>query len=159
MIKALVTGGARFIGSSLSEALVDGGWEVTVLENLSTGSKKNLEQIGSRPAIRVRIAVGDCTQLGSLRNTFRDCETIFHCAANPEFRMELTNLADCFRQNVYPIYVVLGLFRQSRAETVVFASSSTVYGEPNVLPCCLRFSRRWVRSRCFSTTVNKRMRV
>ncbi len=43
-MKALVTG-AEFIGSSVSEALVNGGWQVTVLDNLSTGSKKNLKQV------------------------------------------------------------------------------------------------------------------
>jgi UDP-glucose 4-epimerase len=134
-MKALVTGGAGFIGSSLSEALVNAGWEVTVLDNLSTGSKKNLQQILNGPrADGAKIVVGDCTQIRSTRKMLRHCETIFHFAANPEVRVELTDPADCFRQNIYATYVMLEAFRHSRAETIIFASSSTVYGEANLLP-------------------------
>ncbi len=134
-MRALVTGGAGFIGSSLSETLVNNRWGVAVLDNLSTGSKKNLERIVHGPiANDFKIIVGDCARPKTATNVFRNCDTIFHFAANPEIRMELTNPADCFRQNVYATYVMLEAFRHSRAETIVFASTSTVYGDANVLP-------------------------
>src|SRR5713226_4112594 len=106
MMKALVTGGAGFIGSSLCEALITAGWDVVVLDNLSAGSRKNLDQIDhGRRARGIRLMVGDCTHLKSARNASRDCEAIFHFAANPEVRMELASPADCFRQNIYATYV------------------------------------------------------
>jgi UDP-glucose 4-epimerase len=134
-MRALVTGGAGFIGSSLCEALANDGWALTVLDNMSTGSKKNLDQIvHSARGTDLKIIVGDCTRLSIARDALRSCDTIFHFAANPEVRMDRANPVDCFQQNVYATYVMLEAFRHSRADTVVFASSSTVYGEANILP-------------------------
>lgn len=134
-MRALVTGGAGFIGSSLCEALANDGWDLTILDNMSTGSKKNLNRIvHSAKSTDLKIIVGDCTRLSSARDALRHCDTIFHFAANPEVRMDRASPVDCFRQNVYATYVVLEALRHSRADTVVFASSSTVYGDANVLP-------------------------
>ena len=131
----MVTGGAGFIGSSLCEALANCGWDLTVLDNLSTGSKKNLDQIVRKArANDLKIIIGDCTRLKSARDALRHCDTIFHLAANPEVRMDRASPVECFQQNVYATYVMLESFRRSTADTVVFASSSTVYGEANVLP-------------------------
>ena len=134
-MRALVTGGAGFIGSSLCNELADDGWDLTVLDNLSTGSRKNLDQIvNSARANDLKIIEGDCTRLKSVTDALRHCDTIFHFAANPEIRMDRASPIDCFRQNVYATYVILEAMRQSRANTMVFASSSTVYGESKVLP-------------------------
>jgi len=123
------------MGSSLSEALVEAGWQVTIFDNLSSGSKKNLSQIGQGlEEDNPELIIGDCTQPGSINHAIRECDAVFHFAANPEVRMELNNPDQCFRQNVYATHNVLEAFRPSRAQTFVFASTSTVYGDAKTFP-------------------------
>ena len=134
-LKAFITGGAGFIGSSLSEKLVKDGWDVTIFDNLTAGSKENLGHLVANPRVEgVKLIVGDCTRPNSLKNVLQDCDVVFHFAANPEVRMELNNPAQCFRQNIYGTHNVLEAFRESKAETIVFASTSTVYGEAKAIP-------------------------
>lgn len=134
-MKALVTGGAGFIGSSLCEALLTAGWEVRALDNLTVGSKKNISQLVHGPGkSRFEIVTGDCTRPSQVRKAVRDCDTLFHLAANPEVRMELNNPEQCYRQNVYATYCVLEAFRTSKASTIVFASTSTIYGRATTFP-------------------------
>ena len=134
-MKALVTGGAGFIGSSLCEALVAAGWEVRAFDNLTVGSKKNIRGLLHRSGkSRFEIVAGDCTRLGQIRKAVRDCDILFHLAANPEVRMELNNPEQCYRQNVYTTYCVLEALRTSKASTIVFASTSTIYGRAKTFP-------------------------
>ena len=134
-LKALVTGGAGFIGSSLCEALVAAGWQARAFDNLTVGSKKNIGRLlhGSGKS-RFEIVAGDCTRLDQIRKAVRDCDILFHLAANPEVRMELNNPEQCYRQNVYATYCVLEALRTSKASTIVFASTSTIYGRAKTLP-------------------------
>jgi len=114
---------------------VKDGWEVTIFDNLSAGSKENLEQlVTNQHGESATLIVGDCTRPSTLKNALKDCDVVFHFAANPEVRMELNNPKDCFRQNIYATHNLLEAFRKSKAETIVFASTSTVYGEAKVLP-------------------------
>jgi len=134
-LKALVTGGAGFIGSSLCGALLTGGWEVRAFDNLTVGSKKNISPLLAGPGkSRFEIVVGDCTDLDQIRKAVRDCDILFHLAANPEVRMELNNPQQCYRQNVYATYCVLEALRTSKASMVIFASTSTVYGRAKTIP-------------------------
>ena len=134
-MKALVTGGAGFIGSSLCEALIAAGWEARAFDNFTVGSRKNISPLlhgtGKR---RFDIVSGDCTRPAQIRKAARDCDILFHLAANPEVRMELNNPKQCYRQNVYATYCVLEAFRTSKASTIVFASTSTIYGRAKTLP-------------------------
>lgn len=134
-MKAVITGGAGFIGSCLSEALARSGWEITIFDNLSTGSKDNLaELIQDSAGNHLKLIVGDCLNRNSMKMAIEDCDVIFHFAANPEVRMEMNSPKQCFQQNVVASHNVLESFRESRAETFVFASTSTVYGEAKTLP-------------------------
>jgi len=135
-LKAFITGGAGFIGSSLSERLVKDGWDVTMFDNLAAGSKENIDHIFANPPSpeAANLIIGDCTQPSNLENVIEDCDVVFHFAANPEVRMELNNPTQCFRQNIYGTNNVLEAFRESKAEAIVFASTSTVYGEAKALP-------------------------
>ena len=134
-LKALVTGGAGFIGSNLSESLVEDGWEVVVFDNLSSGSRRNLSDLlPVHKEGKLKLVIGDCTNPGSINRATRNCDVVFHFAANPEVRMELNDPEQCFRQNVYATHNILEAFRKSKTETIVFASTSTIYGEANALP-------------------------
>lgn len=111
------------------------GWEVTIFDNLSAGSKDNLaELIQDSGGNHLKLIVGDCLNPNSLKMAIEDCDVIFHFAANPEVRMEMNSPEQCFQQNVVASHNVLESFRESRAETIVFASTSTVYGEAKTLP-------------------------
>ena len=134
-MKALVTGGAGFIGSSLCDALLKEGWEVRAFDNLSVGSKKNISPLLSESGkSRFEIVTGDCTRPSQIRKAIRDCDILFHLAANPEVRMELNNPEQCYRQNIYATYCALEALRTSKASTIVFASTSTIYGRATTFP-------------------------
>lgn len=131
--RVLVTGGAGFIGSHLCETLAKEGWEITMLDNLSEGLEQNLANLlAKHPKSRFR--VGDCTIREDVRKAMEDVQVIFHLAANPDVRLEYNDPQTCFHQNTYATQVLLDEFIHSGADTIVFASTSTVYGEAEVLP-------------------------
>jgi len=131
--RILVTGGAGFIGSHLVDALVGVGAHVTILDNLSTGSRENVRRwIGNR---QFSLQVGDCLKAEDLGKAMEDQEVVFHAAANPEVRAALTDPRVDFEQNVLATKMVLEEMRKSRAaNTIGFTSTSTIYGEAKQLP-------------------------
>ena len=131
---ALATGGAGFIGSHLCEALSKQGWSVTILDNFSSGSKQNIQQLLNQKSKTVHLYEGDCTDSRSVRKSLKDVDIVFHFAANPEVRLELCDPVTCFQQNVYATHVLLEEIKNSQIHTIVFASTSTVYGEAKVIP-------------------------
>ncbi len=134
-MKAAITGGAGFIGSTLARSLVLNGWDVSILDNLTSGSKDNLAGISTEERLEeLQFVVGDCRWPEDVRKVIHDADTVLHLAANPEVRMELNSPKECFEQNIYATYNVLEAFRQSKAETIVFASTSTVYGDAKTIP-------------------------
>ena len=133
-MRVLVTGGAGFIGSCLCEELVKRGCEVSILDNFSSGSRSNVQHLLDAGSHRVRLFVGDCTKSDDLARALKGVDVVFHFAANPEVRLELSDPETCFRQNVYATHVVLEAVRNSRVKKIVFASTSTVYGDARVVP-------------------------
>jgi len=131
--RVLVTGGAGFIGSHLVGALMERGAYVTVLDNLSTGSKENVRRwIGHS---RFSLQAGDCLEAEVLRRAIKNQEMVFHAAANPEVRAALTDPQIDFQQNVAATKMVLEEMRKSRtARILAFTSTSTVYGEAKQIP-------------------------
>lgn len=131
-VSVLITGGAGFIGSYLVEKLVRLNNNVTVLDNLKSGSKANLLQSFGNE--NLHFIAGDCTNPSDLQTAMTDVDVVFHLAANPEVRLEFNDPETCFRQNVYATHLLLEEMRQSQVSTVVFASTSTVYGDVDVIP-------------------------
>lgn len=131
--KALVTGGAEFIGSHLVDRLMREGWNVVVIDNLSVGSLENIKRwLDNR---RFRYIRGDLKDAGVVDNAIGEVEAVFHFAANPEVRVGETDPSVHFRENLVCSFNILESIRKSRsAKTLVFASTSTVYGEASVLP-------------------------
>jgi UDP-glucose 4-epimerase len=129
----LVTGGAGFIGSHLVDALMKKGGTVTVLDNLSTGFKHNIAPwIGHS---NFNLIESDCLNRQDIRKAMRNCKLVFHLAANPEVRVGVENTKIDFEQNIVATYNVLKEMRESKtAKTIVFTSTSTVYGEAKILP-------------------------
>ena len=67
-------------------------------------------------------------------DSIKGVEIVFHLAANPEVRLELCDPKTCFRENVYSTHVVLEAIRKSDVKTLAFISSSTVYGDAEMIP-------------------------
>jgi len=131
--KALVTGGAGFIGSHLVDRLMREGWNVVVIDNLSVGNLKNIKRWLDNK--RFKFIRGDLKDAEVADDAVDGVGVVFHFAANPEVRVGETNPSVHFRENLVCSFNVLEAMRRSRsAKTLVFASTSTVYGETSVLP-------------------------
>jgi len=129
---ALVTGGAGFIGSHLVDRLVSDGWRVRVLDNFSSGRMENVEH--HRGNRNVEILRGDLKNFDEAEGAVRDVDVVFHYAANPEVRVSTTNPEIHFNENVVATFNLLEAMRKNDVEELVFASSSSVYGEPESIP-------------------------
>ena len=130
--KILVTGGAGFMGSHLVDKLIANDLHVKVLDNLSSGTKLNLENSFHKK--NFRFFKKDLKNSSSLKNILSDVNLIFHLAADPEVRTGFTKPEISFRENIESTFHLLEAIRKSTIETIVFTSSSTVYGEPEIIP-------------------------
>jgi UDP-glucose 4-epimerase len=131
-MKVLVTGGAGFIGSNLVDELVRLRFDVIVYDNLSSGFKRHLE--GSLDSGRATLVEGDILDLPRLTRAMDGVSTVFHLAANADVRGGVANTTVDLEQNTIGTHRVLEAMRKTGAEKIVFTSSATVYGEPDVFP-------------------------
>jgi len=127
-VKILVTGGAGFIGSHLVDRLAAEG-EVRVIDNLSSGRLENLAHRRD-----VEVIIGDLKNPQDAQKAVRGVDAVFHFAANPEVRVSTTNPDIHFSENVVATFNLLEAMRKNDATQLVFASSSSVYGEPPQIP-------------------------
>jgi UDP-glucose 4-epimerase len=129
---ALVIGGAGFIGSHLVDRLVSDGWRVRVLDNFSSGRMENVEH--HRGNRNVELLKGDLKNFEEAERAVRNVDVVFHYAANPEVRVSTTNPEIHFNENVVATFNLLEAMRRNDVGELVFASSSSVYGEPEEIP-------------------------
>ena len=127
MRKAAVTGGAGFIGSNLINRLISNGYEVVVVDDLSTGLLSNVDQ--NRSTFH-QISI---TDIKALETALKDCETIFHLAARGSVPRSIKNPVATHEVNATGTLNVLEIARATGAH-VVFSSSSSVYGRNMQLP-------------------------
>jgi len=128
--KALVTGGAGFIGSHLVEALVAGKCRVTVLDNLSSGSQKNLEPLKDH----ITFYQGDIRQRDILEKAAAGCDVIFHLAAVVAVQQTIDNPVESAEINDIGTVNVFEAARSENVRRIVFSSSCAVYGDDPLLP-------------------------
>ncbi len=128
--KVLVTGGAGFIGSHLVDALVAGGCDVVVLDDLSSGSLSNLEHVKDK----ITFYKGTIQDQKILMKASENCEVIFHQAAMVSVTKTVNNPVDSTFINDLGTLFVLESARQNKVKRVVLASSSAVYGDDPLLP-------------------------
>ncbi len=126
-MKVVVTGGAGFIGSNLAEEL-SSRYEVTVLDDLTTGRESNLS------GLDVEFEQGSILDTELLARTFRDARFVFHEAALPSVQRSVENPAQSNLVNVNGTLNVLIAARDAGVKKVLFASSSSVYGDTPTLP-------------------------
>jgi len=138
----LVTGGAGFLGSHLVDRLLDGGAAVRVLDNLSTGSLRNLQHAAHRfrppahvaPEGRLEVVIGDIRDRDLVRKATRDVNTVFHLAALPGAALGRISPAELQAVNVQGTLNVLEAAVAEGVSRLIFASSAAVYGTPETLP-------------------------
>lgn len=130
---ALITGGAGFIGSHLVDRLMESGVKVTVLDNLSAGRLNNISKWLNNS--RFKFIMGDMLNPGDVKKSMGNCEIVFHLAANPDVRIGAFNTRIDYEQNILATYNLLEAMKESeRCKSVVFTSTSTVYGEAKKMP-------------------------
>jgi len=127
MSNILVTGGAGFIGSNLTEKLINDGHRVTIIDNLSTGDKANLHKDAEFFEL-------DIANLDAIKPVFKDIELVFHVAAIPRIGRSIENPSETFRSNVTGTLNVLLAARDAGVGRVVYSASSSSYGPQNKLP-------------------------
>ncbi len=126
----LVTGGAGFIGSHVVDRLIEMGFDVIVVDNLSSGRIDYVNDLAR--FYRVDLAK-DVDVLIEIFKRF-DVEVVWHLAANPDVRVGSENPEEIYRNNVLATYNLLEVMRKSNVKRLVFTSTSTVYGEAKVIP-------------------------
>jgi nucleoside-diphosphate-sugar epimerase len=127
---AVVTGGAGFIGSHIASALVDTGVTVRVIDNLSTGYEKNIEAIGSN----IDFVKADVADEQALNKVLSDAELIFHEAAIPSVPRSVDKPIETHRASVDATFKLLLAARDRKVRRVVYAASSSAYGDQPDLP-------------------------
>jgi UDP-N-acetylglucosamine/UDP-N-acetyl-alpha-D-glucosaminouronate 4-epimerase len=128
--KALVTGGAGFIGSHMVERLLRDGHPVRVLDNFATGHRANLDPFLDD----VELIEGDVQSYERAHNAVRGCEVVFHLAALPSVPRSIQDPLTSTASNVTGTLNVLLAARDEGVRRVVFASSSSVYGPQTEYP-------------------------
>ncbi|MGD0177143.1 MAG: NAD-dependent epimerase/dehydratase family protein [Candidatus Bathyarchaeia archaeon] len=131
-MKALVTGGAGFIGSHLVEQLLSGGWEVTVLDDFSSGRKENLAAVMADK--NLRIVNGNILDADTVANSLAEVDACFHLAAVVSNIKSLENPRMVNEVNVSGTINMLEAARKAEVDRFVYASSCAVYGEAQTLP-------------------------
>lgn len=126
MARCLVTGGAGFIGSHLTEWLLKQGHEVVVLDNLSTGRAENLRNVESHP--RLTVCTGSITDPVLVSEVVPGVEVIYHLAAAVGVRLVAEDPVRTIETNIYPTEVLLRLAVQG-GQQFFLASTSEVYGK------------------------------
>lgn len=130
-MKALITGGAGFVGSHLAEALLERGDEVYVLDNLSTGSIENIEQL--KPHQRFRYVIDSVTNEPLAAELIDRVDVVFHMAAAVGVRLIVESPVNTIETNVHGTEMVLKMANKKKKK-VLIASTSEVYGKSNLVP-------------------------
>jgi UDP-glucose 4-epimerase len=131
-MKALVTGGLGFIGSHLADRLLEEGWKVTVLDSLLTGDRSNLgHQKGNQ---LLEVSIGDVRDPRKVARLTKGCDAVFHLAAHALMRKSLEDRRADLDYNLIGTINVLEGMAANGVQDLVFASTSALYGEAEVVP-------------------------
>jgi nucleoside-diphosphate-sugar epimerase len=134
-VKYLVTGGAGFIGSHITRALLDEGATVRALDNFSTGKRENIAELAQQfTGQQFEILEGDIRDASRVKEAVRGVEIIFHEAAFVSVPQSMNNPQECFDVNVTGTSHLFDAARQAGVRRAVVASSAAVYGESEALP-------------------------
>ena len=127
--KALVTGGAGFIGSNVAKALLDGGYEVVILDNFSTGYRRNTDDLRG-----AQIIEGDVRDADAVSRAMSGVDVVFHLAASVGNIRSIERPIEDSETNVIGTLSVLEAARRAGVRKVIYSSSAGIFGELKHLP-------------------------
>ena len=132
MRRACITGGAGFIGSNLADRLSADGVEVVIVDDFRAGRREFIAEVLRRPG--VRLVEGDVLDAAVLDDAVSECDWIFHLQANADVRRGLEHPRRDLEQNTIATSNVLEAMRARGVSRIMFPSTGSVYGEPEVFP-------------------------
>ena len=127
MTHYLITGGAGFIGSNLTHALVERGERVSVIDNFITGRRENLQGVVDK----INLVEGSINDSDTLRELLADVDVVLHQAALPSVPKSLERPLDAHHENLTGTLNLFEACRVTNTKRVVYASSSSAYGDHN----------------------------
>lgn len=131
-MRAFVTGGAGFIGSTLVDRLLDDGHTVAVFDNFSTGQERFLDSASRQSGFSLHR--GDLLDSDALTTAMSGSDTVFHLAANADVRFGTERPRRDLEQNTIVTFNVLEAMRANGVGRIVFSSTGSIYGEATVIP-------------------------
>jgi UDP-glucose 4-epimerase len=132
MRRVCITGGAGFIGSNLADRLAADGVEVVVFDNFKSGRREFLADALERE--NTRLVEGDVLDAAALEEAFEGCDWVFHLQANADVREGLSHPRRDLEQNTIATSNVLEAMRATGVGRIVFTSTGSIYGEPELFP-------------------------
>lgn len=126
-IRAVVTGGAGFIGSHLTDALIKDGFDVVVIDNLSTGKKSQVNKAA-------KFIKANILNLKSIKPHFKDADFVFHLAAIARIQPSIKDPVPTMENNVLGTLNVFLAARDAGVKRIIYSASSSSYGDQNTLP-------------------------
>ncbi len=136
MAKVLITGGAGYIGSHTALELLNTGYEVVVYDNLSNSSKESLKRVEELTGKSVKFYEGDVLDAEKLTEMFKTegIDAVIHCAALKAVGESVRKPLEYYRNNINGTLTLMDVMREVGVKNIVFSSSATVYGSPEVMP-------------------------
>ena len=131
-MKVTITGGCGFIGSHLANRLIEEGFEVTVIDNLSNGRIENLNEIKKSPLLK--IVLEDISIQGSFEHHLKNCDVIFHLAALADIVPSIEKPDEYFKSNVIGTFNIVEAARAYNVRKIIYAASSSSYGFAKEIP-------------------------
>ena len=132
----LVTGGAGYIGSHTCVELLDAGYEVVVLDNLSNSSEKSLERVEALTGKKVTFYKGDILDRELLNDIFKKemIDSCIHFAGLKAVGESVSKPWEYYENNIAGTLTLVDVMRQNGCKNIIFSSSATVYGDPAEIP-------------------------
>lgn len=131
-MKTIITGGAGFIGSHLSDVLINSGHTVAAIDNLSNGRKQNIQHLLTNDNFTFHEL--DILNLENIKPLFKDVDWVFHLAGMADIVPSIENPKEYYDCNVTGTFNVLESSRAGRVKKIVYAASSSSYGIPDHYP-------------------------
>ncbi len=129
-MKVIVTGGAGFIGSHLVDLLLKKKYDITIIDNCSTGRLSNLSTCKNK----IKFIKADIGKKGSWQKKFDNCKIVFHLAAQADIVPSVKDPNSYFNSNVVGTLNILDACLKYNVKKIIYAASSSCYGIPNIYP-------------------------